>query len=176
MRRLAVTLGGLAALAGSAGSAETTTKQAELPALYSAVLDCLAVPDRDARLACFEEAATKLKAATEKQDIVVVDRDQIKKTKRTLFGLPLPRIDILGGGSDQDEVKQVDGIVSSAHRDGDGRWVVSLQDGAVWQQIDDRVVARAPRSGFTVRIERATMGTFMMRVQNQPGIRVKRLS
>lgn len=169
-------IGGLVAATGSAFAAEPAPKQPDLPPLYSAVLGCLTVPDRDARLACFEDAATKLKAATERRDIVVVDKNQIKKTKRTLFGLPLPRIDILGGDEGQEEVKQVDGIVASAHRDGDGRWVVSLQDGAVWQQIDDRPVARAPRAGFTVRIERATMGTFMMSVQNQPGIRVKRLS
>jgi len=131
--------------------------------------------DRDARLDCFEDAARKLKAATERQDIVVVDKEQIKKTKHTLFGLPLPRIDILGGDNSQDDVKQVDGIVASAHRDGDGRWLITLQDGAVWQQNDDRVIAREPRAGFTVRIERAAMGTFMMRIQNQPAIRVRRL-
>jgi len=163
-------------LATSASAADKKTQPTPLPPLYSAVLDCLTVPDRDARLACFEDAALKLKAATERQDIVVVDKDQIKKTKRTLFGLQLPRIDILGGGADQDEVKQVDGIVASAHRDGDGRWVVGLQDGAVWQQMDDRVVAREPRAGFPVRIDRASMGTFMMSIRNQPAIRVRRLS
>jgi len=121
MRKYALAIGGLVAATGSVWAASPTAPKTALPPLYSAVLDCLAVPDRDARLACFEDAARKLKAATERQDIVVVDKEQIKKTKHTLFGLPLPRIDILGGDNGQDEVKQVDGIVGSAHRDGDGR-------------------------------------------------------
>ena len=174
IQRLALVAVLFFASAGVANASESAPVQ--LPPLYSAVLDCLSVPDKEARLACFEEAALKLKAATERKDIVVVDKEQIKKTRHTLFGLPLPHIDILGSDSDQNQVTQVDGIVASAHHDGDGRWVINLQDGAVWQQTDDRVVARAPRAGFTVRIERAAMGTFMMRIQNQPAIRVRRLS
>ena len=50
----------------------------------------------------------------------------------------------------------------------------TLQDGAVWVQIDNNTLALRPRPGQRVVINRGALGSFMMRVNSQPGIRVRR--
>ena len=142
---------------------------------------CRAIAEDAARLACFDAAAAALQAAQERRDVVVVDRQQVREGRRRLFGLALPRIPIFGGGddddddNDQDAVHTVEGVVASATQDGLGHWVVTLQDSAIWTQVDNRPLALRPRPGQRVMINRAALGSFMMRVNNQPGIRVRRV-
>ncbi|MGE5720872.1 MAG: hypothetical protein ACM3YM_00295 [Sphingomonadales bacterium] len=177
MKRLAVAALAIAVGAAAPAAAPSDT-QPEMPPLVSQLIHCRSIAERDARLACFDDTAEKLDAATQKREIVVIDRDQIKKTKRTLFGLPIPNIDLFGSGKarPEDEVDQIEGVIASATMNGDGGWNVRLEDGALWQQIDSKPVALSPRPGFKVVIKRALMGSFMMQIQGQPGIRVKRVS
>lgn len=147
------------------------------PESFEALLRCRAIADAAARLACFDTSVANLQAAQERRDLVVVDRAQVREGRRRLFGLTLPRIPIFGGGDDEpeeDRVSTVEGVVVSASQDGLGHWVVALQDGAVWGQIDNNVLALGPRRGQRVMISRGALGSFMMRVNNQPGIRVRR--
>jgi hypothetical protein len=99
----------------------------------------------------------------------------MRNTRRTLFGLSLPRLEILGDDA-KDEVNQIDGIIAGVGANSDGRWLLILRDGARWQQIDNRPLAFPPKAGDKVVIRRAAMGSFMMRIGSQPGIRVRRLS
>jgi hypothetical protein len=71
-------------------------------------------------------------------------------------------------------VTSVEGVIASASQDGLGHWVVALQDGAIWSQIDNNTLALRPRPGQRVVVNRGALGSFMMRVNNQPGIRVRR--
>jgi hypothetical protein len=168
---LAVAVGAVAGGALAAAPADQT----KLPQLYSELIRCRSVADEKERLACFESATSQLEAAVEKRDIVVVDREQMRNTRRTLFGLSLPRLEILGDDA-KDEVNQIDGIIAGVGANSDGRWLLILRDGARWQQIDNRPLAFPPKAGDKVVIRRAAMGSFMMRIGSQPGIRVRRLS
>jgi len=149
------------------------------PETFEALVRCRTITDDAARLACFDRAAAALQAAQERREVVVVDRQQVREGRRRLFGLALPRIPIFGGGDDdeqgEDRVSTVEGVVASASQDGLGHWVVSLQDGAVWTQVDNNALALRPRPGQRVVINRGALGSFMMRVNNQPGIRVRRV-
>lgn len=149
------------------------------PETFEAMVRCRAITEDAARLACFDTAAAALQAAQERRDLVVVDRQQVREGRRRLFGLALPRIPIFGGGEDddpddQDAVRTLEGVVASASQDGLGHWVVALQDGGVWTQTDNNSLALRPRPGQRVVINRGALGSFMMRVNNQPGIRVRR--
>lgn len=146
-----------------------------LPEAFSALVDCRKIADPAARLACFDTRAAELEAATARRDVVVVDRKSVRETRRTLFGLTIPNLSILG--DDQaDEVKSVEGVVQGAREDADGRWILSLKDGATWRQSDGNMLGLAPRNGSKVTIRRAAMGSFMMSIDRQPGIRVKRVN
>ena len=65
-------------------------------------------------------------------------------------------------------------MVASASQNGNGQWIVRLEDGATWTQTDNNPLALRPRPGQPVVINRAALGTYMMRVNRQPGIRVRR--
>jgi hypothetical protein len=168
---LAIAAAGLAAIAAAAPPAPP-----QRPAALEAVLRCRAIADAQARLACFDTAVASFEAATVSRDVVVVDRAQVRETRRSLFGLSLPRLAIFGAGrgADEEEIQSLEGVVASAFEDGEGRWVVHLQDGGTWRQIDATLLGRAPRAGSKVVIRRAAMGSFMMRVDNQSGFRARR--
>jgi hypothetical protein len=178
MTRLSILLAVLLVAAPATAPAQRGAPPAR-PETFEALIRCRAIAEAAARLQCFDTAAAALQAAQERREVVVVDRAQVREGRRRLFGLALPRIPIFGGGggdddNDQDQVRTVEGVVASASQDGLGHWIVSLQDGAIWSQVDNVALALRPRPGQRVVINRAALGSFMMRVNNQPGIRVRR--
>ena len=120
------------------------------PELFEALVRCRAVTDDAARLQCFDAAAAALDAAAERREVVVVDRAQVRESRRRLFGLALPRLPIFGGGDDDaddaEEIDHVEGVVASASQNGNGQWIVRLQDGAIWVQVDNSSLALRPRA------------------------------
>lgn len=167
-----------AALAALPGAASAQREARQRPELFEALVRCRAVTEDAARLQCFDAAAAALDAAAERREVVVVDRAQVRESRRRLFGLALPRLPIFGGGGDDDdeadEVDHVEGVVASASQNGNGQWIVRLQDGAIWVQTDNNSLALRPRPGQPVVVNRGVMGSYMMRVNRQPGIRVRR--
>jgi hypothetical protein len=152
-----------------------TTQQR--PEAFEALVRCRAIVDDKARLQCFDSAAQTLQQAADRKDLVVVDRKQIRETRRTLFGLDLPRLSIFGGGDGDEEAEQVTSIestVDAAVQDGNGRWIVKLADGSTWAQTDNNVLALRPRHGQKVKVKRAALGSYMMNVNGQPAVRAKR--
>jgi hypothetical protein len=165
---------GLAALAAGR-PAGPSVPPVERPEAFEALVKCRAITEDAARLRCFDQATAALQQAAEKRDIVIVDRAQVRQTRRTLFGLELPRLALFGGGDEKgEEVSELDGIIASARDAGNGRWLVHLEDGSTWLQVDDNVIAVWPKAGQKVLIKRAALGSYMMRVNGQPGVRVKR--
>jgi len=157
------------AAAGSAGAQD-------LPAGVDELLRCREVTDDAERLRCFEEKSDALAGALERREVVAADRQEVQEAKRQLFGFSLPDLNMFDGGEageDEDDVDSVEGTVASVSQDANSRWVLTLESGQVWRQSDSRAIVR-PRPGQPVTIRRASMGSFMMRVNNQPGIRVQR--
>jgi hypothetical protein len=167
-----------AALAALPAAAEAQGQRAPAarPEAFEALVRCRAIADAAARLSCFDSAAANLQQAAERRDLVVVDREQVRENRRRLFGLPIPGLGgLLGGGDDdEEEVNFIESPVASATQGGDGRWVVRLQDGSIWVQTDNLTIVGRPRPGQRVRVERAALGSYRMRVNGQPAVRVRR--
>lgn len=137
---------------------------------------CKAIADGPSRLACYDQATATLLAAEEKADIIVVDRQEVEKTTRSLFGFGLPDISLFRShGASIPAVNQIDGVVASASSDASGQWTFRLQDGAVWRQVDTNSLSRSPRSGDPVLIKRAALGSYILSVSKAPGVRVHRI-
>jgi len=174
--RLLVMAAAAAALVAPAALPAQKGKPQARPEAFEALVRCRSLTDDAARLRCFDEAAATLQQQAENRDLVVVDRKQIQETKRGLFGLDIPNLNPFGGGDDGVEVKSIESVVRSATQDGDGRWILTLEDNSIWAQTDNYPFAVAPKRGQKVKVVKASMGSYMMRVNNQPGVRAKRRS
>ncbi|HEX6376887.1 MAG TPA: hypothetical protein VFZ91_14340 [Allosphingosinicella sp.] len=173
MRGFSMAVAAAALLVPAALPAKTARPQPR-PEAFEALVRCRALADDAARLKCFDAAAATLQQAAENRDLVVVDRKQIREANRGLFGLDLPDVNPFGGGGGEEEIKSIESVVRSAVQDGDGRWVVTLEDGSTWAQTDSYPLAVNPKRGHKVKVVKASMGSYMMRVNGQPGVRAKR--
>ena len=142
------------------------------------LVDCRGISDDAQRLACFDREVAAIDAAEAANELVVVDREQIRKTRRTLFGLSLPDLGIFGGGEGEEEeegVSQIESTIKDVRRGSYGRWIITLENGAVWAQTDDRNLPRWPKAGQPILIKRAAFGSFKANINEQNAIRVERL-
>lgn len=141
--------------------------------LLVAVTRCRAITEPAARLACFDESVAALDTAETRRTIVVVDQQQVRETRRTLFGIALPDTGLFGNGED---LPQIEATLASASVDDFGRWSFVLADGARWIQTDDTVIARRPRANDKVLIKRAALGSFRLSVAGLASVKAKRLN
>lgn len=156
-------------MAGSAIGAKP--RKAERAPLLVAVTQCRTLTDSAARLACFDRSVAALDTAESTQTLVVIDQQQVRETRRVLFGITLPDTGLFGSGSD---IPQIETTVASASVDDAGRWSFVMADGARWMQTDDNVIARRPRPNDKIVIKRAALGSFRLSVGGQPGVKAKR--
>lgn len=177
VRAAAIVLVTVAAVtAASAAGKISAQKRAQV---LQAVVDCRPMTDANARLACYDAAAARLDEAEASGQVVVVDKEQARQVRREVFGLQLPSLDIFsrvtkGPGAAVEDVDRVTETVKSASRQADGRWVVELESGAVWRQIDASELANDPHPGSRAEIRQAALGSFFMKIDGQPGIRAHR--
>jgi hypothetical protein len=140
-----------------------------------AVVDCRQVADDAKRLTCYDAAITGMTKAEESGDLVAIDREQRSKVRRQAFGFALPSLDLLEQrGAKPEALDHVDETLAAAWHAADGKWMLRMQDGAVWRQVDDYDLSREPHPGSAIVIKNAMLGSFMMKVDGQPEIRVHR--
>lgn len=163
---------GLALLAPQAGGAQT---KAERAAVVQKLVDCRKLTDNVQRLACYDEAAAAFDQAEAKGDVVVVDREQARKVRKQAFGFQLPSISIFEKGESEEELQNADGVVAVARQDNAGRWIIRLEDGAVWASNAPEDLFKTPKPGMKVRIRKAALGSFMMVIDNQGGFKAHRV-
>ncbi len=147
------------------------------PAIYTELVACKDIGEPAARLACYDEKVTALQTAMSTNQVVIADREQVREARRGLFGLTLPRIKLFGGDGDEgDQIEQIEGIIQSARTIRTGKWLIRLEDGGVWQQTEPpRSTMRRPKSGDSITIERAALGSFLAKVNDGRGFKVKRI-
>ena len=180
MKRLAaatcLNLGLILALIPAAALAKDRKAGDPPPAVFQAVIDCRTIGDSAARLACYDASVATLADAQKSDDLFVASKDDMRKARRGLFGLSLPRISIFGGDEDDPEdklqVKEIDAMLSAVGG-GSGRWALTLDDGATWVQTDGAYI-NTPKPGAKVHIKRGALGSYVANVNGGLGFKVKR--
>jgi len=170
----ALAASGLALLVAPAASAPKKVNEGPPPAQVTALLNCRTITDSAARLACFDKSAAAIGEAVAKRDLVVFDRESVKKTKRGLFGFSIPNLGIFGDDDDVVEIKQIEGTITSTAFNADGGYIFRLADGSRWSQMDSKPFAIAPRSGDKVVVRKGALGSYFLTVAGLPGVKVKR--
>jgi hypothetical protein len=165
----------LVAAVPAAAGAKTREKPPQSP-LVQALAGCRAQTDDAARLRCYDAAAGALTAAAAEGNVVVVDQQDLKQARRSLFGFSLPKLPFFGGDrSAEDAPEELTAKISSARALGYGKWQVRIEDGAVWETTDSFGNMREPRPGNEVLIKRGALGSYMMRIAGQRAVRAKRV-
>ena len=146
------------------------------PAIYNELVACKDIADPTARLACYDEKVAALQTAQSNNEVVIADREQVREARRGLFGLSLPRIRLFGGGDEGAAIQAIESTITRVRKRRDGKYVLTLEDGATWQQTDPaRSTMRRPKSGDSISIKRAALGSFLAKVNNGRGFKVKRI-
>jgi len=147
------------------------------PQIFSDVVQCRSIENDQERLACYDDRVAALDTAQKERNLLVVDKEQVRETRKGLFGLTLPAVKIFGGNDDSDEaVNEIEAVIVSVQQVGRGQWAFELDNGAQWVQTDNVRLNIPPRSGKSkIRIRRAAMGSFMANVDGQRAVRVKRV-
>ncbi|MDQ0463458.1 hypothetical protein QO010_001229 [Caulobacter ginsengisoli] len=144
------------------------------PVLQS-VVDCRKLTDDAARLACYDAATAKLDDAEKAGDVVVVDKAQVREARKAAFGFNFQMPAFMTAGEKPEELERITAVVASARQEGmSGKWVIKLEDGAVWRQIDTVVLTRDPKKGSKAEIRTAALGSYFMKIDNNPQMRVHR--
>lgn len=137
-------------------------------------LACRATSVDATRLSCFDAAGAKLAEAQKKKDIFVVDREQIRETKRRLFGFSLPNLEVLGDRSEP--LATLEATLTSAQPGGDGAMTFVLDNGSHWHQQDDATLGFRLKPGGKVVVRRGALGAYYLSVDGHPSVRVQRVN
>ncbi|MBY6225433.1 hypothetical protein [Ferrimonas balearica] len=162
---------------------------------YAAGFGCTDQPDQRARLACYDQLAEAIAQCAGQQD--QLDRllcyDEFSKAAgRTVPAAVAPAADPVAAapavvapqadpeaefGTTKPKPEAVDAITSAVTKvttNPYGQWTLTLENGQRWRQTESR--RYKVKSGDTVTIERASLGSFLLSAEGRNGsTRVKRL-
>ena len=166
MALLAVTLAG-SAVAAPAPQA-TTSGQVER------LLACRAIADSAARLICLDRETGLLADAIGRKELMMVDRGTMRATKTRLFGFAVPTIGLFGK-DDREDIKELSSTLTAATPTGDGYSFI-LADGSRWRQIDTKELFGEPKRGAKVVVRRVSLGSYILEIEGQNAVKVRRTS
>ncbi len=147
------------------------------PPVVQQLFECRTISDAAQRLACFDRQVAALEAAQTNREVLIADAEQVRETRRGLFGLSLRGIGgIFGGGTEEapapDEITQLESTVSDVATGGGGV-VMRLANGQRWV-FQDGLRGRAPRAGQPIIIRRASLGGYLATIGDRAAVRVRR--
>jgi hypothetical protein len=151
-----------------------------VPPAVAKLSQCKALKDDAARLACFDRETDVLIAAVDQGEVKVVDREQAKTMRRSLFGFNLPKLGLFGGGNNDasnEDIAVLDSTITSLSALPRGRWQFSIAEGgAHWETTDAPSRLVTPKVGQKVQLERAALGSYWIRFNGQRGVKGRRVN
>lgn len=166
-----------AAIIAAASPAAAKDKPAPPSPLVSAIDRCRQMTDPAQRLACYDSAANALVNATNSGEVSVVDRTEVRRVRRSLFGFAMPRLPFFSGDTTAGEAQsQLDTTITSVRPLSNGYYRIVIADNnAVWETSDDSISFYPPRPGQKITILRGPLGSYFLRINGQVGVRGRRV-
>lgn len=139
-----------------------------------AVFACRTLPDVE-RLRCYDRTVAAMQAAVASGSVAIVNREELQRARRSLFGLKVPSMPLLNrsGGEEQAKIETTIRAVRPFER---GKWEIVLADGAVWQTTEEDTRSIDPRAGAVVTIGRGSLGSYILTWRGGRPQRAKRVS
>ncbi|MBY0342600.1 MAG: hypothetical protein K2Q29_01970 [Sphingomonadales bacterium] len=173
---------GAAAAAGLTlvGGAAVLAQQAGWPGSARLVDDlraCRGVAAVDARAACYDSHVGTLIGAVEAGDVRLVDREEVRKTRRQLFGLALPETELLKADEKEkaeESTELFETTIASSRQTASNSWRITTAEGAVWE-INNPPRKIAPAAGDKLTFKKASLGYYFIRINGQIGVKGRRV-
>lgn len=149
-------------------------------AYVAALRTCQGKTDATERLACYDTAVASIVAASSEGEVRVVDREDLRQTRRKLFGFALPDLGIFGGKADKQDPAQeeeftalettITGVRATA-----GTYVLITEEGAEWQldEVPSRLMR--PKAGQPLEIRSGALSSYFLRINGQRGVKGRRV-
>ena len=174
MRRLI--LGGLLIIGAVAGpTSPTMAKNRPVPQspLVQAIDHCRQISDPGQRLACYDAAAGALVSATTTGQVSIVDQNEVRKVRHSLFGFALPKVPFFTGDTTANEAQnQLESTITSVRQLANGYFRIVIADNnAVWQTTDSSISFDPPQLGQKITIIKGALGSYFLRINGQVGVR-----
>lgn len=175
-RMLALPLSG-AAISIALGTNPAAAQANDESAYIAELRTCQTIPDSTDRLACFDKAVSSIVAASSAGEVAVVDREEVRKTRRKLFGFTLPDLGIFGGGSDDDDAEESRSLMTTIAgvRTASGNYVLITEEGAQWQLDEMPARLMRPKPGQSVEIRKGALSSYFLRIDGQKGVKGRRI-
>lgn len=167
---------GLTTVVVSGAVKAQSVEEIDRPAVVERVFQCRTITEPTDRLACFDRETAAMEEAEKSEDLIIADREKVEEAKRGLFGLSLPKIKLFSSGDKKDEVREIETTIASAKRNGRGKMMLVLEDGARWIQTDSTSIPRDPAKGDVIKIKSGAIGSFFAKIGSSRSFRVRRIN
>lgn len=145
----------------------------------SGLYACTEIPEASARLTCFDAATASLRAAENVGDVKLIDLASVQQLDRESFGFSLPSLGKIlapkksAASLRTTPIDRIDAVIKSVRIAPSGAAVITLENGQIWRQIDsERNFPLKP--GVSVRISKASLGSFFLTLKSRVSYRVER--
>lgn len=167
-----VACSGAASAQGRAGPDPKATPEA-----VKRLFECRNIADPTDRLACFDRESAIVEQATEADDLVMADREQLTEARKGLFGFSVPKLRLFDRGTEEERaIDQIEGVIASRRLSANGKLVVTLEDGSRWAQTDETPIPGSVNPGDPITIKRAAVGSFLAKIGTKRSFRIQRLN
>lgn len=157
-------------------AAKERTMVKATPKIFQDVVDCRKIGIESERLACYDRNVAALEVAEQSKQVYVADKEEVKKSRRGLFGFSIPDLGLFGGDdADDGKIDSIEATIRSAHEIG-GKYTFTFDDGAVWAQTEVGYLGLVPKPGQKILIKRGAIGSFVGKVEDGRAFRIKRIN
>lgn len=139
--------------------------------VLSAITHCRSLTDGADRLRCFDAATLSLAQAG---DVAIVRRADVQQNQRRLFGFNASIINPFDSQGRSEDIQSISATTTSIRDMGRGELIITLDDGSVWRKTDSSSPLLSTRRQYTVTVRRAALGSYIMKVGDNPPFRVRR--
>lgn len=155
-------------------------EQGSRPDPFDPLRACRAIAADGERLACFDRVSASLVTAADEGNLSVINREEVRKTRRTLFGFSLPDLGIFGRGDrakakdETDEIEVLNTTIASTRATRDGIEITTAE-GAVWAIDSPPRRLMTPKAGQPVEFRKGSLTSYFIRINGQGGVKGRRV-
>jgi hypothetical protein len=145
------------------------------PEPFAVLTACREIENSTLRLNCYDSAAAELETARVEGEVLILDRATVQESQRRSFGFNVNTLNPFPRGDGPPDLEEITSTLKAARQIGPGqKWLITLEDGSIWLQTDTATPYVRRPQGQPVRIRRASMGSYLMTIDNSAAFGVRR--